>query len=159
MPMLSMLCFFLDLHAYVQIYEFMCFVPYLCAQIYTLVTMPCASIALLLVDASLSCVLALFGGVQIQIPWTKPISKGLDHFLYTCLCLLACFYSLCLCLPVQIQALPCFAPSVGLCLSILGATCFVWLHLALLRSVWMQPLVRYTFVVLVCLVHTFLHSM
>ena len=35
----------------------------------------------------------------------------------------------------------------------------VWLHMSLVLLVWMQPLVRCTSVVLVCLIHTFLCSM
>ena len=33
-----------------------------------------------------------------------------------------------------------------------------WLHLSLVGFVWMWPLIRYTFVVSVCLLHTFLRS-
>ena len=56
-------------------------------------------------------------------PYTQAYIKGLDHFLYTCLCFLACFYALSPCLPIQIQALQCFVPSVGLCLSVFEANC------------------------------------
>ena len=107
--MLSLPCLCLDPHAYVQIYVslglcyayaqicvFMCYVPYLCAQIYMLVAMPCASIVLLSLDITLSCALTLIGGVQIQIPWSRPTSTHLGLYqrvwiisLYSCVCLLA----------------------------------------------------------------------
>ena len=87
--------------------------------------------------------------VQVYIHTPRPISKGLDHFLYACPCLLACFYALCLCFPLQIQALPYFVRPVGL---------LVWLRPSLLGIDWVQLLMRYTSVVLVCLVHTFLCS-
>ena len=47
-----------------------------------------------------SCVLALLVGCRYRScglglhPYTRLISKGLDNFLYACLCLLACFYAL-----------------------------------------------------------------
>ena len=67
----------------------MCSMPCLCAQIYMLVAMPCASIALLSLDISLSCVLALIGGVQIQILWSRPTSAHLRLYrkvwIYVCL--------------------------------------------------------------------------
>ena len=56
----------------------------------------CASIALLSLDISLSCVLALVGGVQIQIPRSRPTSTHLGLYqrvwiisLHACVCLLA----------------------------------------------------------------------
>ena len=111
----SLPCFCLDLHAYVffamfmlrsmflwamcyayaQILAFLCSMPCLCDQIYMLVAMPCASIALLSLDISLSFVLALIGRVQIQIPWSRPTSTHLTLYqrvwiisLYAYVCLL-----------------------------------------------------------------------
>ena len=76
MSMLSMACLRLDLHAYVFFSMFilrsicLCLdlcvmrsMPCFCAYIYMLVDMPCASIAFLSFDISISCVLALIGGV------------------------------------------------------------------------------------------------
>ena len=52
--------------------------------------------------------------------------------------------------------------SLDLDFAILYALCglvLVWSHLSLLRIDWVSPLVRNTFVVLVCLIHAFLHFM
>ena len=65
----------------------------------------------------LSCVLAYWFKpdldpmvfVIIHIPW--PISKGLDHPF--CMSMFACFYALCLCQPLQFQALPHLTPLAG----------------------------------------------
>ena len=43
------------------------------------------------------------------------------------------------------------------CIVVLWGHLLVWLHLSLLWFVWMWPLMRYIFVMLVCLIHTFLH--
>ena len=80
MPMFRSMSLWAPLHAYAQIYVFVCSVPCWCAQIYILVAMPCYSIALLSLDISLSCVLALIGGVQIQIPWSRPTSTHLGLY-------------------------------------------------------------------------------
>ena len=42
--------------------------------------MSCAFITLLFLDISLSCVLTLIGGVQIQIPWSRPTSTHLELY-------------------------------------------------------------------------------
>ena len=123
-PCLQALC-----HAYAQIHVFICSMPCLCVQIYMLVAMPCASIALLFLDVSFLRFGSYRWDVDIDLVFQaythtpRPISKGLGHFLYACLCLLAYFYALCQCLPIQIQALPCFVPSRGLCLLVFEATC------------------------------------
>ena len=104
MPMCSLPCLFLDLHVYAQIYVFMFRFICLCASCHVCVLksicwllMPCASIALLSFDISLSCVLALIGGVQIQILWSRPtlVRLGLYQrvwiisFMHVYVCLLA----------------------------------------------------------------------
>ena len=152
MFVLKSTCLCLDLCACAQIYMFMCSMP--CFVLYMLFAVPCASKDLL----SLLCLSFLrFGpywwGVDldpmvqdyIHTPWH--ISKGLDHFLYACLCLLLCFMSMLASLDLGFAML--CAPR-GLVL--------VWLHPSLLRFAWMQPLVRYMSLVLVCLIHTFLLS-
>ena len=65
----------------------------------------------------LSCVLAYWFGpdldpmvfVIVHIPW--PISKGLYRLFF--MSMLACFYTLCLCQPLQFQALPRLTPLVS----------------------------------------------
>ena len=105
-------------HAYAQIYMFMCSLPclcldpylcvlyaMLCVQIYMLDAMSCASLAFMSLDISLSCLLALqvrcrsrSCGLGLH-PYTRPILKGLDHFLYVCVCLLASMLYVHVCLP------------------------------------------------------------
>ena len=160
----SLPCLCLDLHAYVFFAMFMlrytclCFLCHAFAQIYmpmfrSMSLCVLRSICWLLCHVLLQpfcSLMPLFLGsgpfwwsvdldlvVQAYIFIPKLILKGLDNFLYVYSCLLACFYALCLCLPVQIQDLPCFAPSMGLCLLVLRATCFVWLYPSLLRLVGM----------------------
>ena len=151
MFMLRSTCLCAPCHVNAQIYLLMCSLPCFCVQIYMLVVMPCASIAFLSLDISLSCALALLGRVQIQILWSRPTSytqtyiKGFGLF-PLCMCMLACFYALYPCLPVQIQALPCFVPPMGLCLY--GCICssyglFECNHLG-----------EHIPVMLVCLMHT-----
>ena len=99
-------CFQAPCHAYAQIYVLMCSLPCLCLDLHVRaqicvpmlrsmclcalyhacvlrsmsVAMPCASIALLSLDVSLSCVLAFIGGVQIQTLWFRPTSAHLDLY-------------------------------------------------------------------------------
>ena len=130
MLMLRFACLCAPCHVYVWIYIFECSLSCSCVQIYMLIAMPCASKAFFVScyafflcfcpfkqDVDLDLV------VQAYIHTPRPISKGLDHFLCAFLCLLASFFALSPCLPVQIQGLPCFMLSVGLCLSVLGAIC------------------------------------
>ena len=101
-------------HAYALIYIFVCPLPCSCVQIYMLVAMPCASKAF----HRLLCLFLMIWPfrqgadldlvVQANIHTPRPISKGLGHFFYACV--LVCFYALYPCLPIQIQALPCFFP-------------------------------------------------
>ena len=129
-------CLCASCHVYAQIHclctlcrdVLVCSMPCSCVQIYMSVAMPCASLAFLSLDISLSCVLALQIGCRSRScglglhPYTQAYIKGFGSF-PLCMCVLACFYVLYPCLPVQIQALPCFAPFMGLCLSVFGATC------------------------------------
>ena len=55
----------------------------------------------------------------------RPISMGLDHFLYGYVCLLASVLYIHVFLPIS-RFLLCFVPPIGLCLSVLGATCLKW---------------------------------
>ena len=67
----------------------------------------------------------IFLCVSLMI-WTRSRPFGLCHrpctmahikrvwIIPICMSMLACFYALCLCQPLQFQALPCLAPSVGL---------------------------------------------
>ena len=128
MPMFSLPCFCLDLHANAQIYVFMLKLMCLyapcqaCMLRSILVAMPCATLALfspLLISLFLAFWPFWWGVglnpmVQSYILTPRPILKGLDHF-FECQCLLTCFYTLSICQPLYIQALPCFVPSVGLC--------------------------------------------
>ena len=78
--MLRSTCFCVLCLVYAQIYIFECYMPCSCIQIYMLVAMPCASKALLPLDISLSCVLALIGGVQILILWSRLTSIHLGLY-------------------------------------------------------------------------------
>ena len=75
MPRSTCLCVLC--HVFAQIYIPMLRSMCLCASCHAymhrsmLVAMQCASKALLSLDISLSCVLALIGGVQIQILWAR----------------------------------------------------------------------------------------
>ena len=95
-PMFRSMSLWAPCHAYVQIHVFMCSVPCLCAQIYMLVASAMCFYSPLSLDISLSCVLALVGGVQIQIPRSRPTSTHLGLYqrvwiisLHACVCLLA----------------------------------------------------------------------
>ena len=142
MPIFSLPCLCLDLHAF-------CVLCLIHAQIYMLVFRSmslCLDLCVYVLHAMLMCsnlcwlqchvllqpVLSFdisflafwpfqWGAnldpvVQAYIHTPRRILKGLDHFRYTYPCFLACFYALCLCQPSQIQAFLCFKPSVGLCL-------------------------------------------
>jgi len=65
-------------------------------------------------------------------------------------CLLLCFISMFACLDLGFAVLCALR---GLVLVDLWGHLLVWLHPSLLWIVWMWPLVRYTFMVLVCLMH------
>ena len=126
MPRSTCLCVLC--HVFAQIYIPMLRSMCLCASCHAymhrsmLVSMQCASKALLSLDISLSCVLALIGGVQIQILWARSTFTHLGLYQRVWiisspyLCLLACFYALSPCQPFQIQDLPRLMPSVDLCL-------------------------------------------
>ena len=82
MPMLRSMCLCASCHA--------------CVLRSILVAMPCASIALLPLDISLSCFWSFRQGVdldpvvQAYIHTPRPVSKGLDHFLlHVYVCMLA----------------------------------------------------------------------
>ena len=102
-------------------------------------------------------------------PHTQAYIKGLGSFPYMSMfaCLLLCFMSMFACLLLRFMSM--FA-CLDLHLAMLCTLCelmlvgpwghlHVWLHLSLLGLVWMQPLVRYTSVVLVCLIHTSLSTL
>ena len=117
-------------HAYAQIYIFVCSVPCSYVLIYMLVAMPCASKHFHL----LLCLFLMFcplGRVQIQILWSRPTSIHLGLYqriwiILLCMCVLVCFYALYPCLPIQIQALPCFCPpQVCTCRSLGPFACMV----------------------------------
>ena len=129
MSMCSLPCLCLDLQLYVLLAMFMlrsiclCALCYVCVQIYIFVhSVPCSHVQIYMFGCYVMCSYSLFCllmylflvfwpfrqgvdldldlVVQAYIHTPKPISKGLDHFLYACLCLLACFYVLspcCLC--------------------------------------------------------------
>ena len=99
MPICSFSCFCLDLLLYAQIYVFMCFVPCLCAQIYMLV----CHVLIQPFGSSMSFFLVfwpLLVGCRSRSRglglhrYTQAYIKGLDHFLYECLCLFAFFHAL-----------------------------------------------------------------
>ena len=99
MPICSFSCFCLDLLLYAQIYVFMCFVPCLCAQIYMLV----CHVLIQPFGSSMSFFLVfwpLLVGCRSRSRglglhrYTQAYIKGLDHFLYECLCLFDFFHAL-----------------------------------------------------------------
>ena len=102
--MLRSTCLCAPCHAYVQIYIFVYSVPCSCVQIYILVAMSCASIAFLSLCPPFLVFFPFRQGVdldlvvQAYIHIPRPISKGLDHFLYACLYLLASILYLHVCL-------------------------------------------------------------
>ena len=76
----------------------------------------------------LSCVLAFQEscrsrscGLGLHL-YTQDYMKGFGS-LRLCMSMLDCFYALSPYFPIQIQALPCFLLSMGLCSSVFGATC------------------------------------
>ena len=129
-------CLCAPFHALAQIFLFMCSLPCSCLDLLLCVL----NAMFMCLDLHVGCyafyfLLSIFLAfwpfgqgvdldlvVQAYIHTPRPISKGLDHFLYACLCFFACFYALSQCLPIYIQALPCFVRSVGLCLSVFEAT-------------------------------------
>ena len=161
-------------HVYAQIYMLMCYLPCFCldlhvsAQIYVpmlrsmclhapchacvlrsiLVAMPCATLALFApYYFSFLCRPLLVGcksrSCMAYIRMPRTILKGLDHFLYISMfaCLHLYFISMLASLDLG------FAMLCALCGFVL-----VWLSPSLLGFIWMQPLVRYTSVELVCLI-------
>ena len=101
--MLSSMCLCTPCHVFVPR-------PRLCLSCHVLLQPFCCFVFL-------SCVLAYWFRpnldpmvfVIVHTPW--PISKGLDHpYLYV----YAYFHALCLCQPLQFQALPCLIPLAGL---------------------------------------------
>ena len=107
-PMFRSMSLWAPCHVYVQIHVFMCSVPCLCAQIYILVANAmCFYSPFVPRYLSFLCFGPCWWGVdldpvvQAYIHIPRPISKSLGHF-PTCLCMLACFCALCLCLPFQI---------------------------------------------------------
>ena len=134
-------CLCLDLYVFAQIYMFVSRSTCLCLDlcVYVLRAMlVCLDLCWLLCHVLLQpfCLLIsifltfwpfqwgvdLDPMVQAYIRTLRPISKGLDHFLYTYPCLLACFYALYPCQPHQIQALLC-------------ALCPPWVCAQVVRSV------------------------
>ena len=130
----SCLCAFFLFHVLLSMFMprsiYSCDPCHVCVQIYMLDAMPCAFLAFLSLVMHFSCLLTLRQGVdldlvvqaQIHTPW--PISKGLDHFFYACVCLFASM----LCVYVYLarfRFLPCFVPFVGLCLLVFGPICFM----------------------------------
>ena len=116
-------------HVFSQIYIFVCSLPCSCVQIYMLVVMPCASKSFLSLIISFFLCFGPFGRVQIQILWFRPTSMHLALYqrvwIISFMCINVCLLASMLypCLPVQIQALPCFVPSVDLCLLVFETTC------------------------------------
>ena len=117
-------CLCLDLYVFAQIYMFVSRSTCLCLDlcVYVLRAMlVCLDLCWLLCHVLLQpfCLLIsifltfwpfqwgvdLDPVVQTYIRTLRPISKGLDHFLYAYPCLLAYFYALYPCQPHQIQAL------------------------------------------------------
>ena len=126
-------------HVYAQIYMLMCFLPSLCVWIYMFM---CLKLCLDAMPSALQLYVSYFYPFLVFGFWvghrsrscdlglhpqTHLTIKGLDQFLYACLCFtypFPCFFA-------QIQALClvliCF-PYVGLCLLVFGAYLFVWLY-------------------------------
>ena len=127
MPMCSLPCLCLDLHAYVFFAMFMLITTCLCVTLHVyaqicklvlrsvclcaschacvlrsmLVAMPCVTLALFVPRYLSFLCFGLSGRVQIQIlkayiRTTRPILKGLDHFLQMSMfaCILLCFISM-----------------------------------------------------------------
>ena len=86
----------------------MCSMPCSCVQIYMLDTIPCASIAFMSFDISLSCVLALQVGCRSRScglglhAYTQAYINGFGSFPLW-MCMLACFCTLYPCFPAYIQ--------------------------------------------------------
>ena len=107
------------------IYVFTC----LCAWIYALCHLPCAcalhamlvclGLDLFVMPCAITVVLFILLHFLVIVHTTWPISKGLDHPFF--MCILDCFYVLCLCQPLLFQALS---------------------HLALLAGSWLCGYIR-----------------
>ena len=109
----------LDLYVYALLAMFMCLDLYVGCYVIMSLVMP------------FSCALALRQEVNLDlvvlayVHTSRPITKGLDHFLYACVCLFSFILQIHVCLP-RSRLLPCFhcfVPSMGLCLFIFGTTC------------------------------------
>ena len=73
-----------------------------------------------------------------------------------CACLLLCFVSMFVYLDLDFAML---CALFGLVFFGFWGYLLVWLHMSLLWFAWVWPLMRHISVMLVCLIHTFLHSM
>ena len=181
MSMCSLPCLCLDLQLYVLLAMFMlrsiclCALCHVCVQIYIFVhSVPCSHVQIYMFGCYVMCSYSLFCllmylflvfwpfmqgvdldldlVVQVYIHTPKPISKGLDHFLYACPRLLACFYALSHVAYVDLGFNILFSLHRFVRVN-LWAHLLVWLHPPLLWLI--GSLVRYTFMVLVWLRHTF----
>ena len=97
-----------------------CFMPCLCAYAQTLFVIPCVIVALLFL---LSHFLVIWPNGQDPIQTLCSLSSSIHQgphqrvwIIPICMSRLACFYALCLCQPLQFQALPCLTPSATLIL-------------------------------------------
>ena len=156
MSMCFLLCLCIDVHVYVlfsmfmlrcsclrtffhvctYIYMSMCFFPFPCAPCHVWIKSTYWMLCLVLLQPfclflRIFLVFWPLGRVQIQILWSKPTSKGLDHFLL-CMCMIACFYALQPYFFGQIQVLSMLCALYGLVLVGLWGHLILWLHPSLL---------------------------
>ena len=169
MFMLRCLCLRTFFHVCTYIYMSMCFFPFPCAPCHVWIKSTYWMLCLVLLQpfclfVRLFLVFWPLSRVQIQILWSRPISihLGLHQRVQiissnACVCLLASMLYIHVCL-ARSRFLPCFVPSVGLCLLVFGATCFcgcIHPSCGLFRC---NHLREHIHVMLVCLMHTFLRS-
>ena len=131
MFMCSLSCFCSDLHVYVLCAIFMLRSTCLCSLYHVYVSRSMCWMLCFVILQPLISYYAFFLCFGPQVG-CRSKSCGLRLHPYTyayikrfgsvplCVCMLTCFFSLYPCLPVQIQALPCFVPSVGLCFLVFG---------------------------------------
>ena len=112
MPRCFLPCLCLDPYVHVLLVMFMLRSTCLCAPCHTYVSRSTCQMLCLVLFMDFCLLLCLFlmfwplGREQIQILWFRPTSvhlglhqKGLDHFLYTCVCLLASMLYIRVCRP------------------------------------------------------------
>ena len=109
-------------------YVFLCSFPCQVCGSTCLDAMPSACYVFMFLVMPFSCALALRQDVdldlvvQVYIHIPRPTIKGLDYFLYACVCLLAFMLQIHIYL-TRSRLLPCFVPSVGLCLLAFETIC------------------------------------